>query len=98
MNVLRAWIEERLGLRAVAAFLEKKEVPRHKHTIFYYTGSSTLLFLGIQIVTGVLLAFYYQPTLAGANASVVRIMTEMPLGWLVRFLHSRSATLIISSR
>ena len=96
MNVLRAWIEERLGLRAVAAFLEKKEVPRHKHTIFYYTGSSILLFLGIQIVTGVLLAFYYQPTLAEANASVARIVTEMPLGWLLRSVHSWSATFMIA--
>jgi len=96
MNVLRAWIEERLGLRAVTLFLEKKEVPRHKHTFLYYTGSSILLFLGIQIVTGVLLAFYYQPTLAEANASVVRIMTEMPLGWLVRSVHSWSATFMIA--
>jgi len=96
MNVLHAWIEERLGLSAVTLFLEKKEVPRHKHTFLYYTGSSILLFLGIQIVTGVLLAFYYQPTLAGANASVVRIMTEMPLGWLVRSVHSWSSTFMIA--
>jgi len=96
MNVLRAWIEERLGLSAVTRFLEKKEVPRHKHTFLYYTGSSILLFLGIQIVTGVLLAFYYQPTLAEANASVTRIMTEMPLGWLVRSVHSWSATFMIA--
>jgi len=96
MNVFRAWIEERLGLRAVTGFLVKKEVPRHKHTFLYYTGSSILLFLGIQIVTGVLLAFYYQPTLAETNASVVRIMTEMPLGWLVRSVHSWSATFMIA--
>ena len=96
MNVLHAWIEERLGLSAVTLFLQKKEVPRHKHTFLYYTGSSILLFLGIQIVTGVLLAFYYQPTLAGANASVVRIMTEMPLGWLVRSVHSWSSTFMIA--
>src|SRR4030065_1612560 len=96
MNVLRAGLEERLGLRAVAAFLEKKEVPRHKHTIFYYTGSSILFFLGIQIVTGVLLAFYYQPTLAEANASVARIVTEMPLGWLLRSVHRRAAAVMVA--
>ncbi|OGD11820.1 MAG: hypothetical protein A2Y86_01450 [Candidatus Aminicenantes bacterium RBG_13_62_12] len=96
MNVLRAWIEDRLGLSAVTGFLAKKDVPRHKHTFLYYTGSSILLFLVIQIVTGVLLGFYYQPTLAEANASVVRIMTEMPLGWLVRSVHSWSATFMIA--
>ncbi len=95
MNPLRAWFEDRLGLRPVAQFLAKKEVPCHKHTFLFYTGSSILLFLGIQIVTGVLLALYYQPTLAEANASVVRIMTEMPLGWLIRSVHSWSATFMI---
>jgi quinol-cytochrome oxidoreductase complex cytochrome b subunit len=97
MSSLRAWIEDRLGLRPVAAFLAKKEVPCHTHTFLYYTGSSVLLFLGIQIVTGVLLALYYQPTLAEANASVVRIITEMPLGWLVRSVHSWSATFMIAA-
>jgi cytochrome b6 len=97
MNAFRAWMEERLGLGAVTGFLEKKEVPRHGHTILYYTGSSILLFLGIQIATGVLLAFYYRPTLAEANASVARIATEIPLGWLVRSVHSWSATLMIAT-
>lgn len=96
MKALRAWTEDRLGLRPVMAYLAKKEVPRHKHTVLYYTGSSILFFLGIQVVTGVLLALYYQPTLAEANASVVRIMTEMPLGWLVRSVHSWSATFMIA--
>ena len=96
MKALAAWIEDRVGLRPVAAFMAKKEVPCHKHTFLYYTGSSILLFLGIQVVTGVLLALYYRPTLAEANASVVRIMTEMPLGWLVRSVHSWSATFMIT--
>src|SRR5512139_3515910 len=76
--------------------MAKKEVPCHKHTFLYYTGSSILLFLVIQIVTGILLAFYYRPTLAEANASVVRIISEMPLGWLVRSVHSWSATFMIA--
>jgi len=95
VKALRSWIEDRLGLRPVAAYMGKKEVPRHGHTFLYYTGSSILLFLGIQIVTGVLLAFYYRPTLAEANASVIRIITEMPVGWLVRSVHSWSATFMI---
>lgn len=97
MRDVRAWIEERLGLGAVSALLEKKEVPRHRHTFLYYTGSSILLFLGIQIATGVLLALYYRPTLAEANASVARIIGEIPFGWLVRSVHSWSASLMIAT-
>lgn len=96
MKALRAWIEDRLAYRPVVGYLEHKEVPLHKHTFLYYTGSSTLLFLGIQIVTGVLLAFYYRPTLAEANASVARIVAELPFGWLVRSVHSWSATFMIA--
>jgi cytochrome b6 len=96
MTAFRAWIDERLGLGAVIGFLEKKEVPQHKHTFLYYTGSSILFLLGVQIFTGILLAFYYKPTLAEANASIVRILTELPLGWLVRSVHSWSATFMIA--
>jgi cytochrome b6 len=43
-----------------------------------------------------MLAFYYKPTLEGANASIARIMTELPLGWLIRSIHSWSATFMIA--
>ncbi len=96
MKKLAAWFNDRLGLPAISAFMAKKEVPRHKHTIWYYTGSSILLFLGIQIVTGIMLALYYKPTLEGANASVGKIMTDVPLGWIVRSVHSLSASCMIA--
>jgi cytochrome b6 len=96
MKKLAAWFNDRLGLPAISAFMTKKEVPQHKHTIWYYTGSSILLFLGIQIVTGIMLALYYKPTLEGANASVAKIMTDVPLGWIVRSIHSLSASCMIA--
>jgi quinol-cytochrome oxidoreductase complex cytochrome b subunit len=97
MRKIRTWLNDRLGLDALSGFGMKKEVPLHSHTIWYYTGSSTLLFLGIQIVTGVMLALYYNPTIKEANASVARIMKEIPLGWIIRSIHSWSATLMIAT-
>jgi quinol-cytochrome oxidoreductase complex cytochrome b subunit len=91
------WCEDRFALKPILDYAHKKEVPQHHHTIWYYTGSSILLFLFIQIFTGILLALYYNPTLEGANASVGRIMTELPLGWLVRSVHSWSATFMIAT-
>ena len=96
MKKLAAWFNDRLGLQAISAFMTKKEVPQHKHTMWYYTGSSILLFMGIQFVTGIMLALYYKPTLEGANASVGHIMTEVPLGWIVRSVHSLSASCMIA--
>lgn len=96
MKKLRFWLEDRLGTVPIFAYLRKKDVPRHKHSFLYYTGSSILLFLIIQIVTGIMLALYYKPTLEQANASVARIMTEVPLGWIIRSVHSWSASFMIA--
>jgi quinol-cytochrome oxidoreductase complex cytochrome b subunit len=96
MKKLTAWFNDRLGLPAISAFMTKKEVPQHKHTIWYYTGSSILLFFAIQVVTGIMLAMYYKPTLEGANASVGYIMATVPLGWIIRSVHSLSASCMIA--
>jgi cytochrome b6 len=93
---IESWLDERFGLSAITDFLRKKTVPQHKHTIWYYTGSSILLFFVIQVITGFMLAFYYKPTLEEANKSVARIMTEVPLGWIIRSVHFWSASFMIS--
>lgn len=90
------WFEERLGLEAAIGFLRHKTVPRNRHTIWTYTGSVIILFFGLQVVTGIILTFYYKPTLEEANASVGRIMTQVPLGWILRSVHSWSATFMIA--
>lgn len=90
------WLDERLGLSSITRFLKNKPIPLHKHTIWSYTGSAVLLFFVIQVLTGFMLIFYYRPILEEANASVARIMTEVPLGWILRSVHSWSATFMIA--
>jgi len=92
----REWLETRLGWGQIVNFLQKKEVPRHKHTLWYYTGSAILIFLVIQIITGFMLLLYYKPTLEKAYQSVTQIMTEVSYGWVIRSLHHWSATLMIA--
>ena len=93
---IRSWLDERSGLSAVFRFLREKKIPQHKHSLWYYTGSAILLFFGIQVITGFMLVFYYSPTLEEANSSVARIMTEVPLGWIIRSVHSWSASFMIA--
>jgi len=95
-NGIQSWLDERFGLTEITDFLTKKTVPLHKHTIWYYTGSAILLFFAIQVVTGFMLVLYYKPTLEMANASVARIMTDIPLGWIIRSVHSWSASFMIA--
>ncbi|MBI5415802.1 MAG: cytochrome bc complex cytochrome b subunit [Candidatus Omnitrophica bacterium] len=73
----------------------RKEVPVHRMSWAYYTGGLTLLFFLIQLVTGVFLLFYYQPTVSDAHASVEYITFFVKSGFLVRNLHTWSSSCMI---
>lgn len=91
----KAFLEERLGLDAIAHLAEKKRVPVHRTTVFYFLGGMALFLFGIQVVTGILLSLYYKPSPDQAFESVRAIMTEVEFGWLIRSIHSWSANLLI---
>ena len=91
------WLDERFQLAPLVEFATHKEVPQHRHSWAYYFGGLTLFFLGIQVVTGILLLLYYRPTAEAAFESVQFIVTRVPFGWLVRSIHSWSANLMILS-
>ena len=55
-------------------------------------GSLLGLCLIIQIVTGVTLAMHYTPSVLEAFNSVEHIMRDVNNGWLVRYLHSNTAS------
>jgi ubiquinol-cytochrome c reductase cytochrome b subunit len=55
-------------------------------------GSLLLMCLVIQIITGVTLAMHYSPNIMEAFNSVEHIMRDVNNGWLVRYLHSNTAS------
>jgi quinol-cytochrome oxidoreductase complex cytochrome b subunit len=59
-----------------------------------FGGITWLLFI-VLIVTGVLLSFYYRPSPQEAYPSIQYIVSDVPMGWLVRDLHAWSANFII---
>jgi cytochrome b6 len=89
------WLDERLGLEAVGKIAEKKDVPVHRHTIWYYLGGMTLFLFLIQVATGILLLFYYRPSAEDAYESIQFLMAEVEFGWLFRSIHAWSANLMI---
>jgi len=94
-NSLWDWFDKRLGLDAVSHLAREKEVPVHRHTIWYYFGGMTLFLFAIQAVTGILLLLYYRPSAENAFESVQFIMAEVRFGWLIRSVHSWSANVLI---
>ena len=55
-------------------------------------GSLLAICLIIQIITGVTLAMHYNPSVAEAFNSVEHIMRDVNNGWLIRYLHSNTAS------
>lgn len=88
-------IDDRLGVKEILDDeVFEKIVPAHLNFWSCFGGISFFIFL-MQVVTGVLLMVYYEPTTAKAHQSVARIMNEVPFGWLIRGLHAWGSNLMI---
>jgi quinol-cytochrome oxidoreductase complex cytochrome b subunit len=81
---------ERSGFLATVDSLLRTPVPP-THRGWLALGWPLLLLFGVQIVTGILLSFYYEPASAEASESTRRIMRDVEWGWLVRGVHHWSA-------
>ncbi|MCC6758962.1 MAG: cytochrome b N-terminal domain-containing protein [Candidatus Omnitrophica bacterium] len=94
---LTDFLSDRLPLHKLSFenMVTKKEVPVHGMSWAYYMGGLTLLFFLIQLVTGVFLLFYYQPTVSDAHASVEYITFFVNSGFLIRNLHTWSSSCMI---
>lgn len=79
------------------SMVTKKTVPVHGMSWAYFLGGLTLFFFLIQVTTGLLLLFYYQPTVSDAHASVEYITRHVPGGALVRNMHAWSSSFMIFS-
>jgi len=89
------WLQERFDIEAVKRFAAKKQVPIFYGTVWYYLGGVSLFLFIIQVLTGILLALYYQPGSATAFESVKFIVSKVEFGWLMREIHSWAANLFV---
>ena len=88
------WVSERApGMMPMyRAHMTEYYAPKN-FNLWYYFGSLALLVLVNQIVTGIFLTMNYNPSAAGAFASVEYIMRDVEWGWLIRYMHSTGASL-----
>ena len=94
MSALTQWFNERTpGLSAAyKKHMTEYYAPKNFNAMYYF-GSLALLVLVNQIVTGIFLAMYYNPSSAGAFDSVQYIMRDINWGWLVRYMHVTGASM-----
>lgn len=90
------WIDERTGLvRPISAFFNYP-VPLYVHkNLLYSLGGLTFITISLQVITGILLSFYYDPSPQDAYNSVDYITYILPLGWLIRGVHVHNASVIV---
>jgi quinol-cytochrome oxidoreductase complex cytochrome b subunit len=90
---LERWLDTRLPIVRFSADLMSFPTPRNLN--YWWTFGGILAFcLGVQIVTGIVLAMHYDPSGAGAFNSVEQhIMRDVNYGWLIRGLHATGASM-----
>ena len=95
INQTYTWLDKRFNLTPLIEFMRHKKVPVHRHSLWYYMGGVSLFLFIIQVATGILLLFYYQPGSESSYESVRFIITKVQFGWLIRSIHSWSANLFV---
>jgi len=88
------WVEERSGLVGYTKWFLFRRVP-HDISWAQTLGSAALTAFISQVVTGIVLAFYYKPDPDRAYESILHITNDVTLGWLVRGMHKWGASVFI---
>jgi ubiquinol-cytochrome c reductase cytochrome b/c1 subunit len=92
-NPALKWFESRLPIIGLvhSSFIA---FPNPRNLNYFWTfGGILAAMLGIQIITGVVLAMHYTPEATMAFASVEHIMRDVNFGWLLRYLHANGASM-----
>lgn len=92
------WITDRLPVSPGALReLTNEPVPNHLKKWWFALGGTPAYLFVVQIVTGILLAVYYESSTASAYESVRAITENVSYGWYLRGLHKWGATLMIAA-
>lgn len=90
------FLDDRLSIGAMMKFAEKKKVPLHRNSGWYYWGGVSLFCFIVQLISGIMLMIYYRPG-PEAHDSVRQITYTIKFGWLIRSVHNWTATLFLLS-
>src|SRR6266566_2296889 len=86
------WLERRLPIGSlIHSSLVAYPTPRNLNYWWTFGGILTFM-LGVQMVTGIVLAMHYVPHVDFAFDSVEHIMRDVNYGWLLRYIHASGAS------
>ncbi|MEQ8767711.1 MAG: cytochrome bc complex cytochrome b subunit [Planctomycetota bacterium] len=92
------WVQSRIPVSGdQLRELTNEPVPNHLKRWWFCLGGTPMYLFVVQIVTGILLAFYYEPAPSTAYDSVTYITEGAAYGWFIRGLHKWAATLMVAT-
>lgn len=86
-----SWVDERYQTKELMSKILNKPVPNWATRWWYCLGGITAFLFIIQAITGIMLAFYYQPTPEQAYSSIQYIENEVLFGASIRAIHHWAA-------
>jgi Cytochrome b/b6/petB len=89
------WVDDRYQVSEPLTKVLAKPVPKYALRWFYCLGGITAFLFITQAVTGIMLAFYYQPTPESAYTSIQFIESQVRFGASVRMIHHWAANFMI---
>lgn len=90
------WIKESFPVDQEALVkISSEPIPNHLRRWWWGLGGTPFLLFAIQVITGILLIFYYVPDPDKAYESVNYITYTAKFGWLIRSIHRWASNLMI---
>src|SRR6202046_475067 len=93
---LYGWFEQRLGLGEPIIKMAEHEVPENTSSWWYVFGSAATVLLGLQVMTGILLALVYTPSASHAWNSLQFLDHNVNLGWFIRAMHGWGSNFMVA--
>ncbi len=89
---IEKWIDKRLPIVRMGVDFMNFPSPRNLNYWYAFGGILTMC-LAIQIITGIILAMHYTPSVDAALDSVQRIRRDVNFGWLLQPMHAVGASM-----
>ncbi len=100
---MRKWLLQRFPID-YQKFIEinekifiKEPIPYHMKSWFFAMGATPLILFAFQVITGILLTFYYVPSPELAYESIRHVTEDVRFGFLIRGIHRWGSNLMIVS-
>ena len=95
---LANWLKQSFPVDNEAlAEMSSEPIPNHLKKWWWALGGTPAYMFVVQLITGMMLVFYYVPNPELAYDSVNHITNVVPYGWLIRSIHKWSANIMIAS-